>query len=368
MKLKRIRYQENINTPKQNAWKLEDTFLKNLSLIMGKNSTGKSKFHRLITGLTQLITNQTKFSNGEWDADFSNGDDIYKYCCSIKDGIIEEEKIVVNGKTKLVRNVSEAKLFSEIIKDFIIINPPKDKLVLHIRRDEKEYPFFENLYEWAENSVSYSFSSGLNPSSISLFMNTAKLPDLPSLQLISEYWDKLESEDINKIIDDLNFVGFNIEKISKNLLQSIVHAAFSPKVLFIKEKDVKYPIPQPEMSSGMYGVLSLLMAIQYLLKARIEKGTISIFIDDLGSDLDFERANRLAKLLKVKTETADIQIVATTNDQFLANAVSLDEIVILARHGDTVSSFSNENKPKIFEEFELTGLNNFDLFSSDFLK
>lgn len=40
---------------------------------------------------------------------------------------------------------------------------------------------------------------------------------------------------------------------------------------------------------------------------------------------------------------------------------------ILQRKGDKVTAINIYNSPELFEDFEFTGLNNFDLFSSDFI-
>lgn len=66
-------------------------------------------------------------------------------------------------------------------------------------------------------------------------------------------------------------------------------------------------------------------------------------------------------------EKNHIQLIATSNDSFLMDAVDLQCWNILQREGNRVYSISALNSPALFEKFRRTGLSNFDILSSNFL-
>ena len=55
-----------------------------------------------------------------------------------------------------------------------------------------------------------------------------------------------------------------------------------------------------------------------------------------------------------------------TNDRFVMNNVPLQYWTIIHRIRNRAICLNNRNSPKLFADFEMTGLNNFDLFSSNY--
>lgn len=97
-------------------------------------------------------------------------------------------------------------------------------------------------------------------------------------------------------------------------------------------------------------------------------GTLStVLVDDLGEGLDYDRSTQLAKIVFEKMSKNNLQLIAATNDRFLMNAVDIKDWNILLREANKVKAINYSNNRKLFDEFKLTGLSNFDLFSSDFL-
>ena len=115
----------------------------------------------------------------------------------------------------------------------------------------------------------------------------------------------------------------------------------------------------------MFRAFSLLAMIQHVLDTV--KGNITILVDDLCEGLDYERSINFTKLLFNKLKEKNIQLIVTSNDSFLMNAVGIEYWNILIREKSTVKAFNYKNSKEIFDDFKFTGLNNFDLFSSDFL-
>ena len=117
------------------------------------------------------------------------------------------------------------------------------------------------------------------------------------------------------------------------------------------------------MSQGMFRALSLLVQITY---SQLLNKPVCILIDDIGEGLDYNRSTALVKLLIEKAQKTPVQLVMATNDRFVMNNVPLEYWSVMQRIG-TVSKIHNyRNSPEIFKKFELTGLNNFDFFSSKY--
>ena len=134
--------------------------------------------------------------------------------------------------------------------------------------------------------------------------------------------------------------------------------------MYVVEEGLKKSVIETDLSQGMSRALDLLTYVQYLLQS----GKTSIFIlDDLGEGLDYERATKLGKLLVEKLENSNIQFIATSNDSFLMDVIPIKYWNILRRDGNTVSSLNYQNSKERFDKFLMTGLSNFDLFSSNYL-
>jgi ABC-type multidrug transport system ATPase subunit len=93
-----------------------------------------------------------------------------------------------------------------------------------------------------------------------------------------------------------------------------------------------------------------------------------VIIDDIGEGLDFSRAKQLVQLLIKKAGASGIQLIMSTNDSFIMNAVEIENWAVIMREGNKISLYNYENSREIFEEFKFTGLNNFDFYASEFFK
>ncbi len=82
--------------------------------------------------------------------------------------------------------------------------------------------------------------------------------------------------------------------------------------------------------------------------------------------MDFERSSKLIKLLVNKIKNTPVQLIMATNDRFVMNNVPLKYWAIIQRQGEKCKIFNYENSKEAYEQFEFTGLNNFDFFSSNF--
>jgi hypothetical protein len=176
----------------------------------------------------------------------------------------------------------------------------------------------------------------------------------------------------NAVIEDMNYIGYKIEDIgidsfdgvsivSPPILSSL--SISEPSGIYVKESDLKIRTIQLSMSDGMFSAFSAFVQFNYGL---LSSKSTCLLIDDIGEGLDFSRSSALVKRLIEKTEKSSIQLLMTTNDRFIMNAVPLEYWLILSRTGGRVDNFNYRNSKEMFEEFQNTGLNNFDLFSSNY--
>jgi len=63
----------------------------------------------------------------------------------------------------------------------------------------------------------------------------------------------------------------------------------------------------------------------------------------------------------------NIQLIMSTNDRFVMNNVPLKYWSVIVRKGNIVRIYNYRNSREVFEDFELTGLSNFDFYSSNYL-
>ncbi len=304
---------------------------------------------------------------GDWKLEFlKQGNIKFKYHLSIDKGKILYEEIKEGRRILLKRQIDKGTIYSVTKRKKITIHPPPGELVINVRRDIKEFPFLEDIFEWADSFLGYKFT-GARPDELIVPMKIDQKAILENLGATPFILKKVLDEDegiINSIIDDFSTIGYHINKVN---VKSAIFSGMPNAVLLtvVKENDLNCETDQTKMSQGMYRAFSLIVIIQYLLKIQKK---CTIVIDDLGEGLDFERSSELTKILMKKLKDSDIQMIVTSNDRFLINAVDVECINLLERHGHVVDSYNYINSRKAFNEFKYTGLNNFDLFSSKMYK
>lgn len=329
-----------------------------INLIVGKNSVGKSTTTHIINNATRMISQKTSgFYGGESDFYFltKDGKEI-RYVYGIENQKIKE-RLYLEGKEILHREGEKVWIYSFKSKQKIEIKPPEDKLVIQARRDKEEYPIFEKIIEWAENTYLFKFGM-LSPEDI-------KFKDL-SLDRTAKFIDKvpydihsMTSLEKEMLIKEMAIFGYDLKDIS---VSNLGHP--SNTMIQVYLKNYSMPIFHTELSQGMLRTLFLLIFVN----ARIREGkTSTLIIDDLCEGLDYQRALELGKLLYKKFQDNNIQLIATSNDRFLMEVIPIQYWNILTREGSTIKTANYQNSKEKFENFMFTGLSNFDLFSSDYL-
>ena len=164
MYIYRLNYKEYPNNNTNNPWSIDDLSFQNFNLIVGQNTTGKTRTVNLLKNLAAIIkAQQVSLSEAEWEVEFKKNisdKSVYvKYSLEIHNKEVINEELLIDNQLRLQRSKYKAKLYSENSKDFIEIAPPNNKLVLHVRRDKKEFSYFELLVNWAETLNSFTFAT-----------------------------------------------------------------------------------------------------------------------------------------------------------------------------------------------------------------
>ena len=153
-------------------------------------------------------------------------------------------------------------------------------------------------------------------------------------------------------------LGYNINNIEE------YESSSGAKSLHIFERGVEMPLRPFDLSNGMFRVFCVLL---YMIYSSTLSEARCLVIDDMGEGLDYMRSTKLGKIMYEYCERNHIQLIATSNDSFLMDAVDLQHWNILQREGNRVYSINASNSPALFEKFQRTGLSNFDILSSNFL-
>lgn len=346
MKLKSLEYSEP-------GWYLNGLNFSEASLVVGKNAVGKSKTIKALSILINIIAQQKEIKESDYfyyNIIFTdNNDNEFTYRFTFYSGkVVKEILHDNNGNIFIRRDKKQTLYYGEEI------NPPANKLSLTTRRDTVLYPEIEKIIEWAESSYGLLFNQ-IDPvnDDISSFNIMSKCHNLITM------FEKLDESAKQQVIKDLNNLDYKIDDLN---VQEIGQKF---KILHITESGVKDYLWEASISQGMQRTLFLIIFINYL--SLNKENTKIIAIDDFCEGLDYDRSIKLGKYLYKFCIENNIQLITTSNDSFLMDVVDLKYWNILHRKGDKVTAINIYNSPELFEDFEFTGLSNFDLFSSDFI-
>lgn len=322
-----------------------------VNLLVGRNATGKT---RTIKALQNVVTFMQMKKMLMGSNDFSTelefieplkGNLSIKYAFQVRDGIIEKESLIVNGEVFINRTNSSTFYRGNAI------NPPVDKLVVQIRRDKELYPEIERLMSWVEGVVCL-LCSDINSISV------ATSPDLFGTPvLFSQMIDAFSQAEKKEILRQAKVLGYELTSMTPVSINGI-------NIVMVKEKPVKSIYGDFQMSSGMLRVIYLLCFLHYIKK---NDKLSMLLVDDLGESLDYGRSVRLGKMVFDACETDGLQLIASSNDAFLMDVVDITHWQVLRRTASKVTTLNASNHKDLFDGFRLTGLSNFDLFSSDFI-
>lgn len=383
MKLEKLTYTEFETLPSQ--WTLTNCTFGAINLVVGKNATGKTRMLNVLRGIATLIseTNVLEIGEGKYSIELTHNNQIFSYSLEHHNKNVFFEELRIDNIVHLIRSedgTGEIKAL-QIGKD-IPFKTELNRLAIVAKRDSIQHPYIDDLYEWAKGIAKLDFGSSLGKDQLMIKVgefrnlgNEAKLNIKDTERVVGifihgekEFGDKFKSA----LLSDMKFIGYELEDIGVDSFGDVSVVApqmpsslsiGAPSGIYVTESGLNTRVIQLSMSQGMFRALSLFIQFNYwLLSGRIT----CLLIDDIGEGLDYSRSSALVKLLVEKAENSSMQLIMTTNDRFIMNAVSLEYWIILSRVGGEVVNLNYRNSKEMFDEFQNTGLNNFDLFSTGY--
>lgn len=371
MQLLYVEYKEFSGRPEE--WALERLTLNKKNLIVGRNSTGKTRTLNIISATAKILSGQQAVG-GSGETTFAwkcSAGKEYIYSTKVEDRTVLKETLTVDGKELITRNENGiGQIYAEKIGDFLEFQMPQTELAIVKRRDLIQHSYIEPIYKWSISVRHYHFGSHFGKDLISIINPSANAVDdrdenavVGILRAgIKEFGEIFTSS----IIQDMAKVGYNIDSITTGAPIALNFQGAPGEVtsVNVKQKEFAGIVDQWNMSQGMYRLLSLSTHINYM---RLKKTGVCVLIDDIGEGLDFERSCQTISLLREKAEESNIQIIMSTNDRFVMNEVPLKEWTVLSRAGSHVTVRNYDNSAAQFDEFKYTGLSNFSFFELDYL-
>ena len=338
-----------------NGWDLKLIQFQPVNLIVGKNAVGKSRLIKGLSNAAQYISQATDNKNEtSFGATFvfSSGTERVFYHFSYINGKVALEKLFIEKNPEHIESLLERNAEGTLLHGEAI-SPPEDKLVLHVRRDTVQYPYFEKIVSWAESVCGHRFNEMDFAGDYGTYSSFSNF-DSNLFDIVKS----LSADAMERIIVQANDLGYPI--------QSIVPYEYGDKlkVVFFNEREVNDSLMYFQLSKGMFRALYLLIYMEYL--ANIKKPSM-LLVDDLCEGLDYDRSTRLGRIVFDFCLQHDIQLIASSNDSFLMDVVDLKYWNILQRKGNEIEGINHINHPELFDDFGFTGLSNFDLFSSDYI-
>ncbi|MCO4879561.1 ATP-binding protein [Paraburkholderia caribensis] len=366
MRLRSIKYQEWEQTPQE--WRLETVTFGPRMLVVGRNASGKSRTLAITAALARnLVGIQPPALSGNYVVTFDHDEREYIYELHYHELEVVHERIVIDGKEYLSREPGGAgKILAEKIGTgtFMDFQVPTNILAAVARRDAIQHSFIEPLFNWANSFRYYQFGQ-IAQNSLAFFTpGGQKVDDRDQNAVVGIFREgqKLFGDSfVESIKADLHAIDYEIDDL---LLTPPVSVRFNgngpiPLTVSAREHGLLGLTDQIGMSTGMFRVIALLIHVNF---AQFKGSASSVFVDDIGEGLDFDRSCRLIELLRSKAIAHKFQLVMSTNDKFVMNHVPLEEWTVLHRKGHVVEVMNYANSKDHFDQFKFTGLSNFSFF------
>ncbi len=383
MKLEKLSYTEFESLPSE--WTLTNCTFGAINLVVGKNATGKTRMLNVLRGIATLISasDVLEIGEGKYSIELSHNNQIFVYSLEHHNKSVFSEELKIDNVVHLTRSEDGTGVIKALqIGQDIRFKTEPNRLAVIAKRDSIQHPYIDDLYEWAKGVAKLDFGSSLGKDQLMIKLGEFKnlgnetkvnIKDTEKvvgifIQGEKEFGDEFK----NALLSDMRFIGYELEDIGVDSFGdvSVVSPQMpsslsigAPSGIYVTESDLHTRVIQLSMSQGMFRALSLFIQFNYwLLSGRVT----CLLIDDIGEGLDYSRSSALVKRLVEKTEDSSMQLIMTTNDRFIMNAVPLEYWIILSRVGGEVVNLNYRNSKEMFDEFQNTGLNNFDLFSTGY--
>lgn len=373
--LRSIEYWENRNECED--WRLDKFTLQQINLLVGRNATGKTRTLNIISALANLVSGDQKlvFYSGNYIVDFDQQGVPVKYELHYHDQKVLKEDLIIANEPVLRRGSGGVGTIKAVkLGEDMDFQTPENELACVARRDSIQHPFFEELYQWGKKVQHFHFGKDLGRNTFAIFQKNKKMTDEPNLKdtdkaaivLLKKGLKKFGDSFKSLILEDMRQLNYDLAEIGTEFVPNVETESGVPgevEGIFVKEVDLAEKIFQHQISQGMFRAISLIIQINY---AQLEKSTRWLLIDDIGEGLDYERSTSLIKLLIEKAKQSSVQLIMSTNDRFVMNNVPLEYWAVIQRLGHRCKVFNYENSKPIFDDFQFTGLSNFDFLTTEF--
>jgi AAA15 family ATPase/GTPase len=374
MYLRQFSFRENAG--KTIEWLIDNVKLGEINLVVGKNSSGKTRTLNALTDLVDMLKGRGTRASGpvSYELIFRNSEDFMRYELEYDLETIRMERLYMGDDLVLERGedgrgvIKYESTPGSIYLEFEI---PHDQLACYAKRDRLQHPFIEIIHGWAISLRRFDFSgdlgktryalkSAFEPREIDLSITNNSL--VPIITIANEAYPEFKRQ----VMEDMKEISYNLEDFGIiHFSERFGQADQDRYAVYTSEEGLEKKVTQRDMSQGMFRAFSVLVQINYYIMCG-HKGFV--IIDDIGEGLDFSRAKLLVQLLIRKAGASRIQLIMSTNDSFIMNAVDIEHWAVMTREGNKIRLFNYENSKEIFEEFKFTGLNNFDFYASEFFK
>ncbi|WP_316230633.1 hypothetical protein [Bradyrhizobium sp. SZCCHNR1051] len=375
MILQQIAYRQFRNDPRE--WTLEPLQLQQINLIVGRNTSGKSRALSIVNGLANTLSGRaTSLSlSSEFDALFRQDAEEWRYVLAIENQNVTHESLIRGKNVLLERHDNgEGLIYSEEMDKMMRFQTPVTSVAAFTRLDAIQHGFLRHLKDWADATFYYPFGRDLGQGLLGSFGHEgAPQPNIYDATQTSAVFKKAEKEFgqdyVSAVVADMRAIGYSISTV-KLVAPTTIQVVTAPiqlnlYCLAVQEDRLKSLTEQIDMSQGMFRALSIFIHLNFGLFSR-RAGCV--IIDDIGEGLDFARSDALIKTVVSKAEKTRMQLLMASNDRFVMNSVPLKYWTLLDREGSTVHVYNEGNSRDKFEDFRFTGLNNFDFLATDFIR
>ncbi|MEN8157569.1 MAG: ATP-binding protein [Bacteroidota bacterium] len=364
------------NAGQKIEWLIDNVSLGEINLVVGKNSSGKTRTLNALTDLVSMLKGRGTTATGPvtYELIFRNSEDFMRYELAFDLETIRAERLYMGEELVIERGEDGRGLIkyeSTPGSIFLEFEIPHDQLACYAKRDRLQHPFIEIIHGWAISLRRFDFSGDLGKTRYALKsafdsreidMSVTNNSLVPVITVASEEFDGFREA----VLEDMNEISYALEDFGIiHFSERFSQADRDRYAVYTTEAGLEKQVTQRDMSQGQFRAFSVLVQINYYILCGY-KGFV--IIDDIGEGLDFSRAKQLVQLLIRKAGKAGIQLIMSTNDSFIMNAVDIEHWAVIMREGNKISLFNYENSKEIFEEFKFTGLNNFDFYASEFFK
>lgn len=368
MQLTRLSYSEMVGQPGE--WTLSSFQLQQVNLVVGRNSTGKTRLLNVIAGLARLIASGEASSNGSFQAEFAHNGRIWEYALEIDEFAVKTETLWCGDKFFIDR--SGELLWSDEDATHTRFRMRDNQIALNAKLDLIQTPYLEAFHTWANSVFHFHFGSPLGQSTVAMSAGGMHTPaevnvkDENQTALIYRHaFERFGQKFDDAVISDMREIGFNVSAVNLQVLSGLkpqMPISGSMLGMALEEEGVGHWVEQHTMSTGMFRALAIIIHVNLSIFSDHAE---LILLDDIGEGLDFERSSKLIKLIVSKLKTSRTQVVMTSNDRFIMNSVDIDHWTVLSRVGNKVEAYSKFSHPVAFDDFHYSGLQNFDFFAME---